>query len=348
LKAKVIIAPLNWGLGHATRSIPLIRSFIEKDWEVVLASDGDALTLLQAEFPSLRSHELPGYDITYPYRNIVGNLFRNLRSFSNGAYKEFQVIQEIVKEEKPDLILSDNRYGVRSSSCKSIFLGHQITLKAGNPLFSYFASRINQRLISQFDELWVPDYENGMALAGVLSKTKLAIPVQYIGPLSRFEKLDDAIEYDLCAIISGPEPQRSRFQKVLIEQLSVLDENTVIVLGDVHDHSDEMLNETTRVIGHLKSDALNKLVNRSKIIIARSGYSTIMDMDKLGKQAILVPTPGQTEQLYLAHHLANRPQFVMQSQKKINIPHALEKLLQKQKIIQRKSSFDIDDYLVVS
>lgn len=319
---------------------------MQKDWEVVIASDGDALALLSEEFPQLKTYELPGYDIKYPYRYLLGNMFSNLRSFSKGAYREHQVMQEITDKEQPDLIFSDNRYGVRSSECKSIFMGHQLRLKAGNALFSYLGSRINQRLISQFDELWVPDYENGQALAGILSKAKMEIPVQYIGPLSRFENMDVAIEYDLCAIISGPEPQRTSLQEILIDQLSKLDEQTVIVLGKVGDPVDYMLNDTTRIIGYMTSEHLNELINRSKVIIARSGYSTIMDMEKLDKQAILIPTPGQTEQIYLANHLANRSKFICQSQKKINIPVALEKLLKKQKYFKRTGVFDIEDYLV--
>lgn len=346
MKAKVIVAPLNWGLGHATRSIPIIRSFLEKDWEVIIASDGEALKLLCEEFPGVKNYALPGYDIRYPYRWVVGNMFHNLRSFSKGAYREFNAIQEIVEKEKPDLILSDNRYGVRSSEVKSIFLGHQIRLKAGNPFLSFLGTRINQQLIRKFDELWIPDHEQNQSLAGDLSKPIRRMPVQYVGPLSRFEKSDCPIEYDICAIVSGPEPQRSRFQQILIEQLSMLDENTVIVLGDVSNSRDEMINDNTRVIGYLTSHDLNKLVNRSKIIIARSGYSTIMDLYTMNKQAILIPTPGQTEQVYLAQRLAGKSQFVCQSQKKINIPVAHEELLKKRKAFKRIGQFDVEDFLV--
>jgi uncharacterized protein (TIGR00661 family) len=345
VKAKVIIAPLNWGLGHATRCVPVIRSFLSKGWEVVLASDGDARVLLKEEFPELKNYELPGYQIRYPYRWVVANMFNNLRNFTKGAYNEYAAIQTIVDTEQPDLIISDNRYGVRSKACKSIFISHQVHMKAGNFIFSYLGSRINRRLIRNFDELWIPDHENGQALAGALSRPLNGIPVQYIGPLSRFQKESTGIEYDLCAIISGPEPQRSIFQEILIEQLSRLHENTVIVLGQVGEKKDYMLNETTRVISYLTSDALNDLVNRSKVIIARSGYSTIMDLYTMNKQAILVPTPGQTEQIYLANHLSQNAQFCIQSQKKINIPVALEKLLKKSKAFKHKTAFDIDDYL---
>jgi len=344
--SKVIIAPLNWGLGHATRCIPIIRSFIEKDWNVVLASDGDALQLLKEEFPDLPAYEIPGYNISYPYSWIIGNMLSNLRSFSKGTFNEHQEIQKIVEKEAPDLIISDNRYGVRSNSCKSIFVGHQIRLKAGNFLSSVIGSKINQNLISRFDELWIPDYENGQSLAGLLTKPLRSIPVQYLGPLSRFEKRKEAVKYDLCAIISGPQPQRSRFQNILIDQLSKLDENTVIVLGNLDEDKDYMLNETTRVISYLTSEKLNDLINKSKVIISRSGYSTIMDLDKLGKSAILVPTPGQSEQLYLAKHLSGKSRYVMQSQKKINIPLALEKLLKRRRAFKRAIEFDIEEYLV--
>jgi uncharacterized protein (TIGR00661 family) len=346
VKPKVIVAPLNWGLGHATRCIPIVRSFLKSDWDVVIASDGEALTLLQEEFPEGVSYELPGYAIRYPYRWVVANMLTNLRSFYRGASREFGVTRDIVEKEKPDLILSDNRYGVRNPDVKSIFLGHQIRLKAGDPVLSFLGTRINQQLIRRFDELWIPDHEKDQSLAGYLSRPVNGMPVQYIGPLSRFERVQEDVEYDLCAIISGPEPQRSRFQQILIEQLSALDENTVIVLGDVTDKTDERLNDSTRVIGYLTSRALNDLVNRSKIIIARSGYSTIMDLYTMKKQAILVPTPGQTEQIYLANRMATRSQFVIQSQKQINIPLALEKLIKKRKAFKRVGDFNVEDFLV--
>lgn len=346
MRSKVIIAPLNWGLGHATRCIPVINSFLSKNWDVVIATDGEALDLLQKEFPALASYELPGYQIRYPYKLVFANMMHNLRVFSNGIRNEKRALESIIEKEKPDLLISDNRYGIFTDSCKSIFLGHQIRLKAGNPIFSYFGTKINRKLIRKFDELWIPDYENEyFSLAGSLSYEINGMPTQFIGPLSRFEKSNAEIKYELCAIISGPEPQRSIFQELLINQLSHLNEETVIVLGDLKENKEVMLNETTRVISHLTSRELNALVNSSDVIIARSGYSTIMDLKKIDKKAILIPTPGQTEQIYLAKHLSRQDGFVFQRQKKLDIPSALSELTKKNMDISEGRHFDVDDFL---
>lgn len=181
-------------------------------------------------------------------------------------------------------------------------------------------------MISRFDEIWIPDFEGESSLAGDLSRRLPFLECKYLGPLSRFKKERLDIEYDICAVISGPEPQREKIAKLIIDQLNKLEENSVIVLGDLQDDRDEMLFPNSRAIGHLKAKELNDLINQSKIVIARSGYSTIMDLYALQKPAILIPTPGQSEQMYLSKHLQHNKQFVFQSQQKLNIPLALEEL----------------------
>ena len=343
---KIIIAPLNWGLGHASRSVPLIKSFLSNSWEVILASDGAAYELLKKEFPQLKIYELPSYGITYPHASIVFNLLSNARKFNSAIGAEKKVIQKIMDKEKADLILSDNRYGIFDKRAKSIFLGHQINLRTGNYFFSKAGSLWNKYLIRKFDELRVPDYEGEDALAGRLSSADHIKNKKYIGPLSRLECLDTDFKYDLCAVISGPEPQRSRFQKIIEDQLLQLNERSVLILGRMDEAKDYMLNENVRVISHLTTTKLNNLINSSNVVISRSGYSTVMDLTKLGKKAILVPTPGQGEQIYLARHLRNRfPQFIFEDQRKINIPAALEALNKIKPVQLKPSKFDVSKFL---
>lgn len=345
LQSKVLISPLNWGLGHATRCIPLIDSFIEKEWEVVLASDGEALELLKKEYPDLRFSEITSYKIKYPFSNAVINMIYNAWSFLKAINKENSEINHLLQNEKFDLLISDNRYGVRNRKIKSIFIGHQINLKTGSMILSKLASWVNKRMIRNFDELWIPDYKGSDSIAGDLSAPISKMRTKFIGPLSRFERKEIDPDIDICAVLSGPEPQRGRFEKQLIEQLSQLDESTVIISGRVDDSTDKMLNESTRLIGHLTSEALNDYINRSRIVIARSGYSTIMDLLKLDKMAILIPTPGQSEQVYLAKKLENHPLFITQRQKKINVPIALEELTRREQRAHLQGNFDVEYYL---
>ena len=345
MRSRVLIAPLNWGLGHASRSIPVIQSFLDKDWEVILASDGDSLTLLQKEFPALPFYTLPGYNIRYPYPNSLLNAGFNARNFLSAVRKENDATQAIVLKEKPDLILSDNRYGVRSESVKSIFIGHQVSLRMGNAVLNRIGTFVNQKFIRRFDELWIPDLDGKFRLAGELSKMMSGVVCKYIGPLSRFEKDEQEITYDICAVLSGPEPQRSLLQDKLIRQLSRLDEQSVVILGKFNESKDYQLNESVRVISHATSEKLNELMNQSKCIVARAGYSTIMDLFTLGKKAILIPTPGQTEQWYLAKHLHFHPDFIFQRQQRLNIPKALDLMDKMDSSSRIGVKFDIDNYL---
>jgi len=325
--------------------VPVIRSFLDREWEVVIASDGDARLLLQKEFPSLVSYELPAYGISYPTASAVLNMIYNAGSFYRGVKKEHREAERIIDLEKPDLIISDNRYGFFHKNHRSIFLGHQISLHASNAVLSGMASFLNRLMIRRFDEVWVPDFEGSRSLTGKLSHGIKGIPVRFIGPLSRFEKKNLPHDYEICAVISGPEPQRSFFETQLTEQLSQLNEQVVIVQGRLNEERDIMLNETTRIISHLTSQELNDLVNKSRVIIARAGYSTIMDLVKLNKRAILVPTPGQTEQIYLSRHLSHKHPFIFQKQKKLNVPAALEELFKLDRRSVIPGEFDVDQFL---
>ena len=345
MKPRVLVAPLNWGLGHATRCIPVIHSFLEKDWEVILASDGDALALLKKEFPDLPALMLPGYGIRYPFQQVLLNAAFNARNFLAGIREESAFISEWAETEKPDLIISDNRYGVRSDKVKSIYIGHQINLQAGNKALNRLGSYINRKMIRRFDELWIPDQEGKNSLAGDLADEIPGMICKYIGPLSRLEKDDQEIVYDICVVLSGPEPQRSYFQDKLLRQLRQLDEQSVVILGKMDESRDYLVNDMIRVISHATSSQLNELINQSKFIVARAGYSTIMDLVTLDKKAVLIPTPGQPEQSYLARHLQYHPNFIFQKQSRINIPRALDFLAKTNRKGNTGGKFDIEDHL---
>jgi len=216
---KIIVAPLDWGLGHATRCIPVINELQEQGACVVVVSNGRALELLKKEFPCLAYFDVPGYDIKYPENgNMMGKIILSVPKIASRIRKEHKKLNEIIEKEDIDGVISDNRYGLWSDKVYSVFMTHQLYIKSpkGVSMLDPLIYKLNKRYISKFDECWVPDMEGDINLSGELShKNDAALNTSFIGPLSRFRKHKDIEQndfiYDLIAIISGPEPQRSLF-----------------------------------------------------------------------------------------------------------------------------------------
>jgi len=179
----------------------------------------------------------------------------------------------------------------------------------------------NYAFIEKFSTCWIADLEGELSIAGLLSHPSglPSIPVKYIGILSRFYKSENRHQKNaLLILLSGPEPQRSEFEDILFGQLSNSTLDTVIVRGlPGSDLPVPFIREGVEVWNHLPSEVLNELLNNSKYIVARSGYSTIMDLLAVKRNAILIPTPGQTEQEYLGHHLHEKKMDVFSCSKKL-------------------------------
>ena len=203
----VLIAPLNWGLGHATRCIPIIRFLQTQQVNIILASDGRALHLLKKEFPNLTALELPSYGITYPTTNMVWNIAIQMPKFFKTIFKERKAIQKICMDHKVDVIISDNRFGVFYKGAYSIFLTHQINLPIPIPGIRAIGNWFNKKVIKGYDECWVPDFKSTPNLAGNLSHGYDG--VRFIGPLSRMNPIEATIRRKAIVILSGPEPQRT-------------------------------------------------------------------------------------------------------------------------------------------
>jgi len=305
---KILIAPLDWGLGHATRSIPIINEFLYRGCEVQLASSGSALILLRQEYPKLKLHELVSYDVHYSkIIPLTLSLFFQIPKFLKRIREEHDQIERIVRDEKIDLMISDSRFGCWAEHIPSAFITHQINLQLPWTIrwLSPFVSYFNRQQIKKFKYCWVPD-EPTDRISGKLSEAN-GLNVRYMGMLSRFEK-DKLVEikYDLLVLLSGPEPQRTLLEQKLLTKLQGTLLNVLFVRG-MPGYSIEM-KQTPNMIykNHLNAKELNQVIQESKIVLSRSGYSTVMDLAKLGKKAIFIPTPGQTEQLYLARQLRKR------------------------------------------
>ena len=331
----ILVAPLNWGLGHATRCIPIIKCFLKKKVRVLLAADGAALQLLQKEFPKLPSFKLPGYNVRYPYENMTINMLLQIPKIWRAINQEHKVIQELVAAHNIQVVLSDNRFGCYSSGAYNVIMTHQLNIMAPFSFAEKIIAVWNKKMLSKFDLCWVPDFEKAPGLAGALSHPSPLTSVQYIGPLSRMEAKNIEKKYDAIVLLSGPEPQRSRLEKLILQQAAHLPYQFLIVRGKMMDQGEKQRNNI-RVVGHMTSSDLALAIASAGVVIARSGYTTIMDLVALGKSAILIPTPGQTEQLYLADFFHGQKVFYQQRQKELNLGKAMKEVF----------SFNADSYNV--
>lgn len=323
-QARILVAPLDWGLGHATRCIPIIRELLAQDCNVWLAGEGVQKHLLKAEFPELSFLELPGYKIRYAKtpRGLIWKMIQQAPQMRRAIQFEHQWLKKMVKEYRFDAIISDNRYGLYHSTIPCIFITHQLTIKSSLGKWTEkILQKRNYSYINKFTACWVPDIEGENNVAGELShpKIKPTIPVHYMGLLSRFEKkkffakvgqenaeLRIEKKSHLLIILSGPEPQRTLFEEKIINDISQYNGTATIVRGLPGVASLIPSTNMIRFYNHLPTPALFTAIQDAEYIISRSGYSTIMDIIALQKKSILIPTPGQTEQEYLGMYLMEK------------------------------------------
>ncbi len=304
MNKKVLVAPLNWGLGHATRCIPIINALIYEGIEPVIASDGVALSILKKEFPGLQARTLPSYNIEYSKKgsNFKLKMLLNSPKIAHAINAEKKAIRRWVEEEEFCGIISDNRMGVRHKSVPSVFITHQLTVLSGKT--TSFSTKLHNKYIKKFDLCWVPDMADDPNLSGELGHPKKSnIPVTYLGPLSRFEYQILPKKYDIMVLLSGPEPQRTLLEQKLFQEFEQSDKNIVFVRGLIEEMHKTYVKNNITIHNYLTGKELENTINSSNLVISRSGYTTVMDLAKLKKKAFFIPTPGQFEQEYLADRL---------------------------------------------
>lgn len=320
LKNNILVAPLNWGLGHATRCIPIIRALLDLDFNPIIASDGMALMLLQKEFPKLKFLELPSYKIEYPAKasDFKFKMLQNMPAVIEAMLAEKKMVKKWVSEYNLKGIISDSRLGVYSKKVPSVFITHQLNVLSGNT--SWLTGKVQRLIIKKFAECWVPDYEGKPNLSGKLGHLKTpSDSVKYLGPLSRMIKKEVPKKYDLMVLLSGPEPQRSILEEILSRELQHYKGKTIFIKGIVQEEPIiEQVGNCT-YYNFLASEELQEKINESEILICRSGYTTIMDFAKLQKKALLIPTPGQYEQEYLAKRLFKQGRLFFVKQENFDI-----------------------------
>lgn len=330
-KPRILVAPLDWGLGHATRCIPLVEALLARGCLVWLAGEGAQQHLLQEAFPELPFLHLPGYRIRYA-RTAGGLAWKMVQQYPRllrAIRQEQEWLQEKMASHAFDAVISDNRYGLCHPDAACIFITHQLRIKSWLGRWTEtLLQKKNYKYISRFQACWIPDKEGAASLAGELSHPakKPPVPVRYIGWLSRFRKLSlSEKEGHILVVLSGPEPQRSLLEEKIIQGISHYEGTATVVRGLPGSTGLIPSTNMIRFINHLPARELNEEMQQAEWVISRSGYSTIMDLVSVGKKSVLVPTPGQTEQEYLAAYLAGKGMAATISQKDFTLELALSK-----------------------
>lgn len=328
---RVLVAPLNWGLGHATRCVPIIRALIARGITPVIAVEGLSLHFLQQEFPNLEYVNFEGVRIRYSGSNSqVLSMARQIPKVLSAIRAEHRELNKIIENYNIDCVISDNRFGLWSSKVYSIYITHQMMIKAPRSIkwCEPLLWLCHRYFITRYNECWIPDYDDERTLAGDLAhKYPLPSNAKFIGPLSRFMSQESAFDsvlpvarvewntvkevmpqfnllekYDNMISISGPEPHRSIMEAWAVRKYQSLPQKTLVVRGVPHDYESSAIHfGSVTVVPHLLSPLFLYYLQSSGNIICRAGYSSIMDLNILGRCATLIPTPGQTEQEYLSY-----------------------------------------------
>ncbi len=333
---RILVCPLDWGIGHATRCVPVIKHLHKLNHEVIIAADGRPLEFLREYFPDLEFIRMPGFKVSYPSGNkMMWKMMLQSPAIIYSIFKEHRDLKKVIKEFNADVVISDNRFGLWSKDVYSVYLTHQVMIKAPDNMkwMEPFLHRIHKWFINHYDECWIPDLPGERNLSGDLSH-RYGLPRHgtYIGILSRFEEAagktvttETGTAPDLLVMLSGPEPQRSILENILLKELSFHQQMNVVILQGLPGtpRKTSPLPGVT-VFNHLPDNEIRGLIMQAGIIICRPGYSTLMDLAVLGRGAVLVPTPGQTEQEYLTRHLSSKGLFYGMNQARLDIRLALK------------------------
>ena len=343
----ILITPLNWGLGHATRCIPIIKALQDNNYIPIIASDGIALDLLRKEFPYIQTLELPSYHIEYAKnaKNFKWKLIKNLPKMIVAILDEKKIVNSWIRKHDIDGIISDNRLGVFSKKVPSVFITHQLNVMTGNT--TKFTSKCHQYFIKKYNECWVPDTNETINLTGELGHlNNHKLNLKYIGPLSRMRQKETAKVYDLMIILSGPEPQRTFLEEKLQQEIMRYNGNVVFIRGVVEKEQSKQQIKNVTYYNFMNTKQLEQTFNESDLVLCRSGYTTVMDLAKLGKKAFFIPTPGQYEQEYLAIKLQDENLVPYATQNDFTIED-LSKVKSFKGLSQFKNNIDWDSLFTV-
>lgn len=334
----ILLSPLEWGLGHATRLSSIVEELLNDNHMVIIAADGLPYNFLQKRFPQLIIERVPLKQIVYAQskRGFFFKLMAQMPAFFRSIKNTQRTIDLLVKKYNIDLIISDNRYGFIHPDIPSVFITHQLRPMPPKPwrccqsIFGYF----HLWLLRKYQFIWVADFEGEENVVGKLSR----IPwknkrIRHIGPQSWLRKFETNLEnkppeYDILVMLSGPEPHRTELEKKLLSILRDLPDKKIIVLqGLPESKSESPLDDSKgsiRIVNHLPGEQITELIKNTPTIICRAGVVTVFDLSVLQRPALLIPTPGQTEQEYVAEYLDKKGYFSYIDQSRLSLEKIID------------------------
>ncbi|HEX5962032.1 MAG TPA: glycosyltransferase, partial [Rhodanobacteraceae bacterium] len=325
----------HWGLGHATRSLGLIRALVERgDAVTVLMAPGAGLHLLRSELGDACEF-YPFRDTPAPFSRYPAVFYLRMTAAMPwvlaGYRREHRLTEKLVAERKLDCVVSDSRLGVWSQAVPSYCIFHSLHQRV--PFCSSFTERFvewGQRdLLKGFTKVLIPDAEENGGLSGWLGHDPVFDwgegRLVYMGPLSSVPRMDVEQDIDVFFSVSGIEPQRGLLEKLVLEALPKLTGRIVVTLGRPRDAGERREIAGVTVYGYLDRNRQAEMLNRAKLVMTRSGYTTLMELAGLGRKALFVATPGQSEQEYLARFHRERGHVWSVEQRQLDIPRDLER-----------------------
>lgn len=331
---------MEWGLGHAARCVPVIKELLNEGYSVFIGNSGVFNNFFYSAFSNkIRFIYIPSVEINYKYNNAFLSILIQVPKLLYQIFYEHYYLSRLVKKNDFSLIISDNRYGIRSNKIKSILITHQVYIRLPENLkfLRYAVHYITKKIISGFNECWIPDFEDEInCFSGALSHgSQIPKKCRYVGLLSRFSYNINLkllpLKSQILIILSGPEPQRTNFENIILEEALKTELDVFILRGKPEEpHPIKKIKNIT-IANHLDESEFYEKIMQSEFIICRSGYSTIMDLITLGKNALLVPTPGQTEQEYLADFIQKKGRFKIMKQNDFNLLKGIEFLKSEKK-----------------
>ena len=330
---KILIAPLDWGLGHTIRCIPIIHILIKNNFTIFFAGNLQQQHIIKNTFPHISFIYLKGYNIKYSkfYFLLWLKIGLQIPKIFCSIWYEHRWLKNTQKKYEFEFIFSDNRYGLYNKHCKNFIITHQLTIQMPFNWLEFFVQKIHYYFIQKFNVCLIPDCENKFNnLAGKLSHPHFLpnISTKYLNILTRFflPNISTNIKYEYCFLLSGTEPQRTILENIFINQIKHSTENIVFIRGVTNHSSLQNISNTITIYNFVDTNELLNIILQTKNIIARSGYTTVMELTALQKKVLYIPTPQQTEQMYLASYLEKNKLGICLKQNNFNFTIAKNKL----------------------
>ena len=300
----ILFSALNWGYGHVMRSLVLLKKLVKQGNKLYVVGTDEQITLFKTEGLEASYIHQEGYPFQFGGNgNFSLDLFKNLSALKQHFVREQKNVEQLCADFAIDLVIADQSLGVFSRKVPSILITHQLNL----PLswWEKPAQAFYNKQLKNFQQIWIPDQAPPNNLAGRLSETNRK-NVTYIGWLSRFTEIPKVDkQFDVGVLVTGPQPYAQQF----FEEMCKRFENSPEKVFIIYNGTNLRTHKNIVIFQHQATAEMAELLCSAKLLITRSGYSTLMDLYALGIRNVeLHATPGQAEQLYLKKNwLSSKP-----------------------------------------